>query len=91
MNDIKEISNKVYAFINKHKLFALKDKLLIGVSGGSDSIFLCEILHHLNYDISIAHFNFQLRSKESEKDETFVRKYASDKNIHVFINKANTN
>ena len=52
----------------------LKDKkLLLAVSGGLDSMFLMHLFHQLNYDIAIAHCNFQLRGKESDEDENFVK------------------
>jgi tRNA(Ile)-lysidine synthase len=52
----------------------LKDKkLLLAVSGGIDSMVLWHLLHQLNYEISIAHCNFQLRGEESNEDEQFVK------------------
>ena len=52
----------------------LKDKkLLLAVSGGIDSMVLMHLFQQLNYDIAIAHCNFQLRGKESDADELFVK------------------
>lgn len=52
----------------------LKDKkLLLAVSGGLDSMVLMFLFQQLNYDIAIAHCNFQLRGKESDEDELFVK------------------
>lgn len=52
----------------------LKDKkLLLAVSGGIDSMVLLDLFQQLNYDIKIAHCNFQLRGKESDADELFVK------------------
>ena len=52
----------------------LKDKkLLLVVSGGLDSMVLMHLFQQLNYDIAIAHCNFQLRGKESDADEKFVK------------------
>src|SRR5690606_36754109 len=52
----------------------LKDKkLLLAVSGGLDSMVLMFLFQQLNYDIAIAHCNFQLRGKESDEDENFVK------------------
>ena len=86
-----KIINKVAEFIDKQKLFDHKEKLLIGISGGSDSIFLSDILCTLKYNLSLAHFNFQLRDNESDKDEDFVRGFAAEKNLKLFVNKTNTN
>lgn len=51
-------------------------KLLLAVSGGIDSMVLMHLFQQLNYDISIAHCNFQLRGEESNEDENFVKSEA---------------
>jgi tRNA(Ile)-lysidine synthase len=63
----------------------LKDKkLLLAVSGGLDSMVLLHLFQQLNYDIAIAHCNFQLRGKESDEDENFVKLQAEKLQIPIF-------
>jgi len=70
----------------------LKDsKLLIAISGGIDSVALIHLLHHLNFDISLAHCNFQLRGSESDLDEEFVKKLATNLNIRCHTISFDTN
>ena len=59
--------------INQNLPFLNGKKLLIAISGGIDSIVLTHILYKLNFTISLAHCNFSLRGKESNKDEIFVK------------------
>ena len=63
----------------------LKDKrLLIAISGGIDSVVLTHLLSTLNFDISLAHCNFNLRGKESDLDEIFVKELAKKLDIKCF-------
>ena len=67
--------------INKNLPF-LKDKnLLIAVSGGIDSVVLTHLLKKLKFRFELAHCNFKLRGKESNKDEQFVLSLAKKINV----------
>jgi tRNA(Ile)-lysidine synthase len=69
----------------------LKDKkLLLAVSGGLDSMVLMHLFQELNYSIGIAHCNFQLRAKESDEDENFVKLQAEKLQIPIFSTRFET-
>ena len=70
--------------IKKEFSFLNKSKLLVCVSGGVDSMVLINLLKRLNYDVSIAHCNFNLRNDESDLDEDFVKSYAFNNSIPFF-------
>lgn len=63
-------------FVKKETLFTKKNKLLIAVSGGIDSVVLADVLHKSAYQLAIAHCNFKLRGKDSDNDEAFVKELA---------------
>ncbi len=66
-----------------------KDKLILGVSGGPDSLCLLHILaqlrHQLDFSLYAAHLDHQLRGKESKADAEFVRQTAADWDIPLAI------
>lgn len=76
--------------IKQQNLFHPKDKLLLAVSGGVDSVVLCELCKQAGYDFKIAHCNFQLRGGESERDEQFVRGLGKRYSADVMVNKFDT-
>ncbi|CAM1339218.1 tRNA lysidine(34) synthetase TilS [Tenacibaculum aestuarii] len=77
--------------IDEHFPFLKSKKLLIAISGGVDSVVLTHLLHQLNFDISLAHCNFQLRGKESDKDEEFVKNLGKKLGINTYVTRFNTN
>ena len=63
---------------------------ILAVSGGVDSMVLLDGFNKLNLNIEVAHFNFQLRGKESDVDEKLVKEICSKNNIPFNKNSANT-
>ena len=67
------IDQQVLQYIKAKKLFTDRDKILVAVSGGADSVALLRILHAARFRCEAAHCNFHLRGAESDRDEEFVR------------------
>ena len=65
-------------------------KILLATSGGRDSMVLVHLFQQLDYQIGIAHCNFQLRGMESFEDQNFVKEYAAANDIPVFITQFDT-
>lgn len=63
----------VQKFIETHRLLSDDLPVLVGVSGGADSVALLALLHRLGYSCVAAHCNFHLRGEESDRDEQFTR------------------
>lgn len=76
---------KFEAFLKKNRLFTRKSKLLLALSGGEDSVCLFHLLREAGYDFEVAHCNFQLRGKESDGDEKFVRQLGKKYGIAAHI------
>ena len=84
------LTERFLQYIKQNDLFLSKDKLLLAVSGGVDSVVLCELCHQLGFDFIIAHCNFQLRDEESNRDENFVRELGKKYNKDVLVKRFDT-
>ena len=76
-----EILKKIQLFIESELLINQNDRILVGVSGGADSVVLIDVLQKLEYDCVAAHCNFHLRGAESDRDEKFVQNLAEKLNL----------
>ena len=83
-------SGKFLDFVSKEKIFSKKDRLLVAVSGGLDSVVLASLCAAGEFDFLIAHCNFQLRGEESERDEAFVRRMGERYAVPVYVQKFDT-
>ncbi len=67
--------------------------VLIGVSGGPDSMALIQVLMSLKKDLDIriglAHLNHMLRGSHALGDETFVREFAREHNLDLVVETKN--
>lgn len=68
------MEEKVQHYLEEQQMIPdRKSPVIVGLSGGADSVALVTILHRLGYTCIPAHCNFQLRAAESDRDEQFVR------------------
>ena len=71
-------------YIIENNLINKGDRILMALSGGIDSMVMAHLFLRRNYKDGIAHCNFSLRGKESDKDEEIVRKFATENNIPFY-------
>ena len=65
-------------FIQENGLFTGNSKILLGVSGGVDSVVMLDMLLQMKIGVGVAHCNFKLRKSDTDKDEAFVKNLASN-------------
>lgn len=74
------IHTKLRHAIQRFNLCRPHDRLIVGVSGGADSVALLDLLSQLPglpLQLVVAHLNHCLRGRESDADEAFVQALAS--------------
>lgn len=81
--------------IEAYGLFEEGENILIGVSGGHDSVALLHILREISkdrgYRLHIAHVNHGVRGAEADGDEDYVRKLAETYGFPFYVKKADMN
>jgi len=70
-------------YIASNNLCLKDDTILLGVSGGIDSIVMMHLFRLAGYKMVLAHCNFQLRDEESDYDEDFVLALAENYQIPI--------
>jgi tRNA(Ile)-lysidine synthase len=77
--------------ITEHSLIQKGEQLLVGVSGGPDSIALLHGLHQLQeigqWSLFVIHVNHGLRGEESDQDALYVREFCQQRKIPCYIRK----
>lgn len=91
------IENKIFRIveetIKKHRMFEPQDSVLVGVSGGPDSVALLHVLlkiaSGLSLTLGVAHLNHGIRSIDSDRDAEFVASLARKLELPFHIQKKN--
>src|SRR5699024_10566610 len=84
------LKQRFLQYIHRHHLVQKGNKTLLAVSGGADSMLLCELFYQSGLAFGIAHCNFQLREKNADEDADFVKQYAREKEVPFHLIRFNT-
>ena len=84
-----ELFREILNINKKYNLIENDDIIVVGFSGGPDSVFLVEMLKKLqnfiNFKIYLIHINHLLRGEDANSDENFSFEYAEKNNLEIFI------
>ena len=77
-----------FGFIEENKIIKRGDNIVLGLSGGADSVLLFEVLNEMKkeFDLSIVavHVNHGIR-ETAVRDEEFVKKICEEKGIEIRV------
>ena len=88
-----QLRKQVAGVIREYNLFNTNDRVLIGVSGGPDSVALLSLIYNSSRtnppysEIIIAHLNHSIRGRESDEDEQFVATLAEKYSVPLITEK----
>ncbi|MDD3887814.1 MAG: tRNA lysidine(34) synthetase TilS [Patescibacteria group bacterium] len=81
--------DQVLKTIKDNNLIQSSDKIVLGLSAGPDSVCLLTLLaklkQELNFDLVLAHVNYNLRGKDSFLDMILARKLAELYNLPIYV------
>lgn len=84
------LEQKILNTIKKYNLIKNGDSIVIGVSGGPDSICLLNVLNNLkeqlNFTIYVAHINHMIR-EEADNETKYVKEFCKDRKIDCYVKK----
>jgi tRNA(Ile)-lysidine synthase len=82
----------VQSYIDEHNMIKKGDRIVLGVSGGADSVCLFHVLIQLlslfELTLFVVHVNHGIRGEEADEDETFVKDLCEKNNIQFEAYKA---
>ena len=80
---------KVKKYVEQFNMLCDNDRVVIGVSGGADSMCLLSVLLTLreeyNLSLFVVHINHNIRGQEAKEDEDFVVNYCREHGVHVHV------
>ncbi len=84
-----QLFREILKINKKYNLIENNDIIVVGFSGGPDSVFLVEMLKKLQgsfiFKIYLVHINHLLRGEDADSDENFSLEYANKNNLKIFI------
>ncbi len=85
-----KLLKRIKEYIKRFSLISSNEGLVVGVSGGPDSVFLINILKELGFKkLLIAHLNHRLRGEDADMDEVFVRHLAQKLKVPLYVGREN--
>ena len=88
MAEQETLYQKALAAIQTHQMLRPGDRVVVGVSGGADSVALLDLLCRLEgLEITVCHLNHGLRPEAGE-EEAFVRRLAEDRGLAFLSRRA---
>ena len=87
---MEKFERKIKLYIESNELFQKNERLLLAVSGGRDSMVMLNVLKALDFEVVVAHVNYNLRGEDSDRDEMIVKKACAKMKIPFYCHRVDT-
>lgn len=91
---VKDIVKKIEQTISRYNMLEYRNRVLVAVSGGPDSVVLLDVLDRLkeafSLELVVAHFDHGLRPEDDERETRFVESLAVSKNLPFVTQKTSS-
>jgi tRNA(Ile)-lysidine synthase TilS/MesJ len=81
----KHYQRRVERTIKKFKLIEKKDKVLVAVSGGKDSLSCADVLWQLGFDISVLHVDVGIKRCTNPRTKRVVEEFCKERKIPMYF------
>ncbi|MGG7179027.1 tRNA lysidine(34) synthetase TilS [Clostridium paraputrificum] len=92
---IRDDREKFIKFIEENNLIEKGEGILVGLSGGPDSVcllhMLCSVKEELNLNIAAVHINHMLRGEEANKDEEYAKELCNKLGVEFYCKRIDIN
>lgn len=79
---------KMKAYVDKHAMLCKQDKVMIGVSGGADSVcllfMLLELQKEIGFTLTAIHVHHGIRGESADEDEKYVKAICESNGVELF-------
>lgn len=84
--EMQQILGQIKGVIAEFGLFPPQGRVIVGLSGGADSMALTHFLvYHTNLQVLAAHVNHGLRGSAADQDEEVVRRWCEENGIPLRV------
>lgn len=93
IRSLDEILDSVYEFIRSYEMLKDTERVIVGFSGGADSVTLLHFLYFFaseknkKFKVEAVHVNHGIRGEEAKRDEDFTKEFCNKYGIDLTIKK----
>lgn len=88
-----EKTSDIFSYIEQNSMISKGDRVLLGLSGGPDSVCLLFVLlalkERLDFSLEAVHINHMIRGQEADEDQAFVEKLCNENQVTCHVERIN--